>query len=154
MVLFVKTTRRRRDGKPEKLGRVFAQEAKLGALSKRAGSLQAAKAALWPYLPPSSRQHCDLANIRDSTLYIVADSPVWAARLRHTSRQILHAARDRCKIPVTGIKVRISPRSTPKRPRRQPKQLSDRARDHLKAAAETTSDPDLAKILKRIGKRD
>ncbi len=111
------------------------------------------KSALWPFLLPSLRSHCELANLRDSTLFFVADSSLWAARLRHTSPQILHAARERCKIDATRLKVRVEPK--PAAPDQKPRRrLSARAREVLRQAAETMNDEELARALAALAERD
>ncbi len=112
------------------------------------------KSALWPFLPPSLRTRCELANFRDSTLLFVADSPLWAARLRHASPQILHAARQRCKIPATKLRVRVVPKPGAEDRTVCSRRLSDAAREHLRRAAETIADEELAKQLKDLAERE
>ncbi|MDJ0655333.1 MAG: DUF721 domain-containing protein [Xanthomonadales bacterium] len=131
----------------------MAESDPLKALKDHGRATQAIKAALWPHLPHTARQHCDLANFRDSTLFLVTDSPVWAARLRHMSRQILHAARQRCKIPATRIKVRISPILDREVARRQPRELPEGVRRHFSQVAETVDDPELAAVFRRMSEK-
>ncbi len=129
------------------------REASLKALREHIRIVAAMKSALWPFLPPSLRSHCELANFRDSTLWFVADSPVWAARLRHASPQILHAARHRCKIGGAKLRVRAVPDSQVSSAR-TPKRLSKAAREHLSQAAATMDDEELARRLKELAERD
>lgn len=146
--------RRGRQNRPAQLSRFSAADSHLNALMERASALSSLEASLWPYLPPSIRAHCKLANFRDSTLYLTADSPLWAARVRHTSPQILHAARQRCKIPARALRVRVqwAPPRPPPRATRKP--LSPAARDHLRQAATTQNDPEIAAIMRRLAERN
>ncbi|HEB81937.1 MAG TPA: DUF721 domain-containing protein [Gammaproteobacteria bacterium] len=61
-------------------------------------------------LPPECRPHVEVANIRQQSLMLITDSPVWTTRLRQLSPKILAFIRD--NIPDTqGIHhVQISTR--------------------------------------------
>lgn len=153
MAAFRSKSARRRDASPTDLKNLLAGNSSLAALQQHAISVAKLKNALWPFLPPSLRPHCELANYRDYTLYLHANSPLWAAKARHASPQILHAARQRCKISVRKLVVRIRPAAVENREDRRPKQVIGSVSRHLKQAADWIDDPELAVIMRRIARR-
>jgi len=64
---------------------------------------------LWGCLPVDLRAHCELANYRDKTLVIAVHSPVWASRLKLSSREILHAIQAIGKIEVQKLRILTMP---------------------------------------------
>ncbi len=66
----------------EQINPRFLQQAKM--LSKYTALLR-------EILPPECLAHVEVANIRNQSLMLIADSPVWATRLRQLSPQILQA---------------------------------------------------------------
>ncbi|MEM1089588.1 MAG: DUF721 domain-containing protein [Pseudomonadota bacterium] len=153
MAAFRSNGPRRRDAAPTRLKRLFSDSSPLAALQEHARGIAMLKNALWPYLPPSIRPHCDLANYRDSTLFIHADSPLWAAKVRHASPQILHAARQRCKTPARKLVVRVRWPHSKAGAQRSQKKLIGRVTEHLEQASEHVDDPELAAIMQRIARR-
>ena len=61
----------------------------LGRLGRRAAQLAEATRVLREHLAPPLADHASVAAIRGPTLVVVVDSPVWAARLRYQSAEIL-----------------------------------------------------------------
>ncbi len=143
----------RQDASPTNLKNLLAGNTSLHALHRHAAEVFQLQNALWPYLPPSLRPHCKLANYRDSTLFMHADSPVWAAKARHASPQILHTARVRCKISVRKLVVRVRWTPQPATTIAVGKTLGKTASEHLEQAAEHCPDPDIAATLQRIARR-
>lgn len=60
---------------------------------RRALWLDALEQRLRPHLPPSLAAHARLANVEGARLVFLVDSPVWRARLRLASAELLDAAR-------------------------------------------------------------
>jgi len=60
---------------------------------RRALWLDALDQRLRPYLPPSLAAHVRLANVNGAKLVFLVDSPVWHARLRLATSDLLDAAR-------------------------------------------------------------
>ena len=62
---------------------------------------------LRPCLPPSLAAHARLANVRGDTLVFVVDSPVWHAKLRLATPELLDAARS-IGLAVTALSVKTT----------------------------------------------
>lgn len=60
---------------------------------RRALWLDALEQRLRPHLPPSLAAHARFANVEGARLVFLVDSPVWRARLRLASAELLDAAR-------------------------------------------------------------
>jgi len=67
---------------------------------RHALGLDALDHQLRPFLPPGLAAHARLANVADGRLVFLVDSPVWHARLRLASDDLLDAARS------VGLEVR------------------------------------------------
>ncbi|MBK1701372.1 DUF721 domain-containing protein [Thiococcus pfennigii] len=103
-------------------------------------------------LPPSLREHCRRAVFSGDSVTLVAESAVWATRLRFMGPEILarlaevHPGLRRCR-------VRIAPEASPMRdarralPRPRP---SPGTAHHLAATAEMLADPGLAAAFRRL----
>lgn len=96
-------------------------------------------------LPPAIRSHCLGARLDGDTLVVLADSAAWATRLRYALPSILarHGAR-KCRVRVMPLEQR-RPKTVRKRP-----QLPPEAARLLAQTAESTEDPDLAAVLRRL----
>lgn len=84
---------------------------------RHALGLDALDQRLRPLLPPTLAPHVRLANIADGRLVFLVDSPIWHARLRLATGELLDAARS------LGLEVRdvaIKTTSQPLRPPAQP----------------------------------
>jgi len=63
------------------------------------------------------RHHARPASLRDGTLIVHAESPVWANLLRNSEQSILAALRESGLEEVRGLRIRISPPNpTPEKP--------------------------------------
>src|SRR3546814_16319631 len=60
---------------------------------RRALGLEALEQRRRPHLPPAIAAHARLANVDGGRLVFLVDSPVWRARLRLASAELLDAAR-------------------------------------------------------------
>ena len=102
---------------------------------RRALWLDALEQRLRPHLPPAIAPHARLANVDGGKLVFLVDSPVWRARLRLASAELLDAARVvglQCDEVV--VKTATSPLwPDPPAPRR-PIPLSAATREALAAA--------------------
>jgi hypothetical protein len=136
-----------------RVDRLIGKTSRFDGLLQQVARLKAIKSALWPHVPEDLKPHCDLANYRSSTLVFVARTPLWASKLRHTSPQILHAARHDCKIKATRIDIRIDPGLPEPPPPGRKKVVSARTAEHLKQAAEASQDDGIRASLSNIAKR-
>jgi hypothetical protein len=97
---------------------------------------------LRPHLPPSLAAHVRLANVKGSQLVFLVDSPVWRARLRLATPELLVVARS-VGLDATEIviKAMTRPPQTPAANPRQPLPMSAAAREALEAALASLSVP-------------
>lgn len=120
----------------------IAECGSFATLARKAGLLEALDRALRQTLPSPLREQVKFANLHNERLVFLASSPAWASRLRLMQTQILASARaiGTCASSVT---VKVAPTTpVPTEPAR-PKPLSPAAATHLRAAAASTSDPEL-----------
>ncbi len=77
---------------------------------RRALWLDALDHQLRPCLPPSLAAHARLANVRGDKLVYVVDAPVWHAKLRLASPELLDAARSiGLNVTVLNVKTTLQP---------------------------------------------
>lgn len=108
---------------------------------RRALWLDALDQRLRPHLPPSLAAHTQLANVNGTTLVFLVDSPVWRARLRLASADLLEAARS---VGMNASNIVIKTTTQPVRPdasERAPLPMSNATRDALEAALASLEDP-------------
>ena len=84
-----------------------------GDTLRRAQWLDSVDQLLRPHLPPGLAAHARLANVRGDKLVFVVDAPVWHARLRLATQELVDAARS-VGLDVAGLTVRTT--SQPLRP--------------------------------------
>lgn len=109
-------------------------------------------AHLHALIPAPLNEHCSLLSIRNDTLVLAADSPVWAARLRYYTPQLVKQLSGRQTVTVRTIRVRVNPPEIPVvARRRQPApRLTSRSAMLLRQAAGNVTDPDLKSALLRL----
>lgn len=103
---------------------------------RRALWLDALEQRLRPLLPPSLAAHARFANVDGGKLVFLVDSPVWRARMRFASAELLDAARS---IGLQCDEVVVKTATLPLRPEtptatRRPIPLSAATREALEAA--------------------
>jgi|GEM_PF-2367312 len=74
------------------LGETLQEIPALASLVNQARQLEALDVRLRALLPPQLAAECRLANYRDQTLIFLARTPIWASKLRLSSRQLLDEA--------------------------------------------------------------
>lgn len=138
---------------PVAVSTLLGQAGGLRRLAERAGTLQELERALAPALPGDLRRHCRLANIHEGVVVMVADSPVWAARLKFAGPALLGLLRRDHGLSARRLRVRIAPASVPAAGVVRHHSLPDAAGRALRSLAERESDPGLAAALRRLGSR-
>ena len=128
------------------------------SLRKRAQELGRLTSLLRSELPPESDGHYHVANIRDRTLVIMTDSPVWTTRLRQLGPSILKILENNGKKNLLHVRVFSRPSQTvdskPKQPvRKPPKRLSRQSSQLINQAASYIDDDDLRQALFRLANR-
>jgi hypothetical protein len=106
---------------------------------RRALWLDALDQRLRPHLPPSLAAHARLANVNGVQLVFLVDSPVWSARLRLATPELLDAARS-VGLDVTQVVIRTAARSP------DPGIASPRAALPMSAAAREALDAALSSL--------
>lgn len=102
---------------------------------RRALWLDALEQRLRPHLPPAIVAHARLANVDGGRLVFLVDSPVWRARLRLASAELLDAARSvglQCDAVV--VKAATMPLQAGSPAPRPPRPMSAATRQALEAA--------------------
>lgn len=108
---------------------------------RRALWLDALERRLRPHLPPALAAHARFANVDGGRLVFLVDSPVWKARLRLASTELLDAARSvglACDEVV--VKVATTPLAPAPPASRRPVPLSAATREALEAALASLKD--------------
>ena len=106
---------------------------------RRALWLDALDQRLRPHLPPSLAAHVRLANVNGTQLVFLVDSPVWHARLRLATAELLDAARS-VGLDIREIVIRTTARSP------DPGAAPPRAALPMSAAARGALDAALASL--------
>ena len=108
---------------------------------RRALWLDALEHRLRPHLPPALAPHARLANVDGGKLVFLVDSPVWRARLRFASAELLDAARSiglQCNEVV--VKAATTPLSANPPAPRSPRPMSRATRQALDDALASLRD--------------
>jgi len=143
-----------RSNKPFQIGSLL-ERSEISRLLSRARALGELDAQVHELIPPPLNAHCRVLAVRDDTLVVAADSPVWAARLRYQSSQLVKqlSGISSVKLRTVQVRVRASDHPTGDRitPIRQP--VSGRNSMALKQAARSVTDAGLKAALLRLAGR-
>jgi hypothetical protein len=127
-------------------------------LKKRAQELNRLTLMLRNELPPEVDGHFSVANIRDRTLVIMSDSPVWATRLRQLGPQIVNILQNNGKKNLLHIQVFSRPPSSPvarppEPPQRPARKLSQQSTELINQTASYIEDENLREAMLKLAKR-
>jgi len=112
-------------------------------------------------LPPEFHGHVKVANVRNNSLILVTDSPVWTTRLRQLSSHILQALKDNSSnLPKTQIihhiqiqtRYQTSGAAPVKRTVKHKPRLTRNTAERLSQSADSIDDPELKQALARLAK--
>jgi hypothetical protein len=108
---------------------------------RRALWLDALEQRLRPHLPPGLSAHARFANVDGGKLVFLVDSPVWKARLRLATAELLDAARS-VGLQCNEVVVKVATTSLEPAPpaTRRPVPLSAATREALEAALASLKD--------------
>ncbi len=89
---------------------------KVDSLLSRALFLAGLHKSLQSILPADLKPHCQLANIRDGVVIMIASSSIWASRLRFHQTELLNYLRNEYGLHIHTLKIKVSTvsSSTPK----------------------------------------
>lgn len=118
----------------------------IASLARKARKLDALDRALRQTLPSPLREQVRFANLQDGRLVFLAPSPALAARLRLLQTQILSTARA-VGTYASSVTVKVAPPLPTEIVPDRSKPLSPAAASHLRAAAASTTDPELRELF-------
>ena len=106
-------------------------------------------------LPDALKTHCRVLSVRDETLVLAADSPVWAARLKFHSSQLVKQLNRQQTVKLRTVRIRVRPpeKQLVTERRNTPLKLGINSATALRQAADSVSDPDLKSALLRLTNR-
>jgi hypothetical protein len=106
-------------------------------------------------LPDTLKTHCRVLSVRDETLVLAADSPVWAARLKFHSSQLVKQLNRQQTVKLRTVRIRVRPpeKLVAGERRSTPLKLGINSATALRQAADSVSDPDLKSALLRLANR-
>jgi hypothetical protein len=124
-------------------------------LVSQARVLMSLEKTLQELLPEPLKAHCRLLAIRENTLVLAADSPVWAARLRFHVPQLVKQFNRSQTVKLRTIQIRVRPaeRNIPAPRRKSMPKRSKSSTTALQQVAQTVSDPGLKTALLRLANR-
>ncbi len=144
-----------RSSAPSRIGNLLGRSA-ASRLLAQARAFKELDALLERLIPPPLNDHSRVLSLRDATLVLAADSPVWAARLRFHTPQLVKQLRNNPAVRVRTVQVRVRPPQSPPAARISlpaPRQLSARNVNTLQQTARSVSDPGLRAALMRLASR-
>ena len=105
-------------------------------------------------LPPECENHFHVANVKNKTIVIVADSPVWTTRLRQLGQLILEAMKNQSREDLHHVKVitRHGPIADKHDPKIIRRQLSPTAGNLLEQTASYLDDEELSNALLKLSR--
>lgn len=121
----------------------------LGSVIERAKTLDALDRRLRQSLPPALAAHVRLGNLRDGRLVFLVSSPIWKAKLR-LHADVLRDAAAAAGLTACGMTVKVATMQPVPAGTTSHTPLSATARETLRAAAATVSDPELRDQLLRM----
>ena len=130
-------------------------KSEVARLLARARALKKLDAELHDLIPPPLNSHCRILSVRDNTLVLAADSPVWAARLRFQAPQLVKQLSNSQTVNWRTVRVRVRPPAgaPASHPARKHVPVSRKNAHTLRQAAREVTDPGLRTALLRLASR-
>jgi hypothetical protein len=132
----------------------------LRSLLEQAHYLQALTHTLREAIDPELADHITIANIRDSTAIVAADTPAWLSKIRYMAPTILAILKQQTGLTsLRKIQFKIQPPSQQAdyeqatlEQKRRCATLSSASSKVLESAASGIHDPELANALRRLSR--
>ena len=140
--------------RPVTIGRILGKS-QVSRLLAGASVLEKLAVIVHELLPPPLREHCRVLSVRGETLVMAADSPVWAARLRFHSPNLVKQLDNIQTVKLRTIHVRVRPVDKPPAAVRRLNKPSLSAENSLalEQTARGVTDPGLKAALLRLARR-
>lgn len=139
---------------PVSIGRILGKS-QVSRLLNGASALEKLAAIVQELLPSPLKEHCRVLSVRGAALVLAADSPVWAARLRFHSPELVKQLEHIQSVKLRTVQVRVRPVDKPpaagKRQNRP--HLSAGSSLALEQTARGVTDPGLKAALLRLARR-
>ena len=129
---------------------------KYATLLNRARALMVLEAQVLELLPAPLNEHCRLLAVRNETLVLAVDSPVWASRLRFHAHQLVQQLSLLRTVDLHSIRVKVRPPGTNAAAPgslRPANRFGAAGTAAIQQAAQTISDPELKTALLRLAGR-
>jgi len=121
---------------------------------QRGKKLQQLSRLIQNTLDPEMAAHCQLLNLRNSSLIMACDSTAWATRLRYHVPTLLQALQQSGLSGVADIQIRVSPVVQPPQQRAKKRAvLSTDAAYCIQQCAQSVTDPALSRALQQLARR-
>jgi hypothetical protein len=124
-------------------------------LLQKAGALQRINQQVGAYIGKPLNEHVFLANIRNDTAVVMADSAAWLTRVRYLAPQLLMFFQQEPSLKnlhVTKIEFKVRPPEQSQQTARPPLTISQHSAHFLSQTADTFSDPKLRDAIRRLAK--
>ncbi|WP_455203998.1 DUF721 domain-containing protein [Kaarinaea lacus] len=131
-----------------------AQSSGLQTLLERAEALNQIRQRLQQILPAPVDQHVHLANIRDNSAVIIADSAVWLTKARYLAPDILGFLRQEAGLEqLQKVLFKVEPPVTAPQAIESKPKISDNTAELLVSTAKIVADPKLKASLINLSRR-
>ncbi|EMR13351.1 hypothetical protein MPL1_05669 [Methylophaga lonarensis MPL] len=139
---------------PEPLSRIFVNNNRLAALSQRSRQLSQLNHILHNILPSRFSEHCQLANLNETTVVILCDQSSYASMLRFQSAQICKALSEQTGLNVQQLELKVRPFvKTSRITGRNQLELSKNSAKSIEQTASGIEDGALKTALNQLAKR-
>jgi len=132
----------------------------LKSLLEQAHHLQALTRVLREAIDPILSEHITIANIRENTAIVTADTPAWLSKIRYMAPTILATLQQSGLTELRKIQFKVQPPIDPLAPdhvdneqKKRHAVLSSASSKVLESAASGVHDPGLANALRRLSKQ-
>ncbi|MDH5484007.1 MAG: DUF721 domain-containing protein [Gammaproteobacteria bacterium] len=102
-------------------------------------------------LPANCKSHTQVAGIRENQLILVTDSPVWAAKLRLYTQNILQVMEEHGQLSINRIQIKqAQPKRIPEPVPVKTRHLQKASANMIKKTADGIDDPALQEALYKL----
>jgi hypothetical protein len=139
---------------PATIGSILGKS-QFARLLASAGALAKLEAMVRELLPPPLHEHCRVLSVREQTLVLAVDSPVWAARLRFHSPTLVKQLERISTVKLRTVQVCVRAQETPwvATAGKEKTTLSEGSSVALTQTASGVRDPELKQALLRLAAR-
>lgn len=134
-------------------GILFDQKSGPSALLQKANFLRGIENTVKDALPLPLSAHCKIGPIRDQTLFMYVDAPIWNSQLRFHIPTIIRVLAKNHKLFVKHIRVSTRPSQEPYRAPPRRATISPNTRQLLKNTAASFEDAKLREAFEKLARK-